>query len=217
MNMITTTAIATAAIPTVAPAMPSPESARRTDNKLEKLFRRLELAHARAQELGDQARRLDDDPRKAACKATLSLCWSRELDAVILQRLGWEEEGDDISLNPSALRRLQSLRFKRHDVEDRVTELVAAQDELDALDLELGITAADKRYEDALEVCHRLVDQIKDVPATTLEGLKIKVKALCWCRTNDFGQIDQFEDDCETTDLKLAVSVVSDLLAMNAA
>ncbi|KWV54340.1 hypothetical protein AS156_01015 [Bradyrhizobium macuxiense] len=186
------------------------------DRKLESFFRQLELAHARAQEVGDQAKKLYDDPRRAAHEATLhSLSWSREIDTVILRRFRWKE-GDSTFLNPGNVRRLQSMRFKRPDVESRVAELVAAQDALDAVDLELGIETMGKRWDDAHDVCHRLAKQIKDVPATTIGGLRIKAKALCWCRTNDFDKVDGLEDDCVTTDMQLAASVISDLVAMNA-
>lgn len=57
-----------------------------------------------------------------------------------------------------------------------------------------------------------VVDRIETIHATTLEGLCLKALAVSWCYSS--GPIEF--DDNPTTDLRLAQSIIRDILAMAA-
>lgn len=62
-----------------------------------------------------------------------------------------------------------------------------------------------------------LVDQIEVLPATTLSGVLVKVRALLWCRGEDPVEIDDLCDipgDHPPWDMRLIVAVLRDLTAM---
>ncbi len=65
-------------------------------------------------------------------------------------------------------------------------------------------------FEQAYAKTEQVVRQILALPARSLDDLILKARAVCWCHDGDF---DGF-DDCDTTDLALAASLVRDLLEM---
>src|SRR5262245_48661073 len=54
-----------------------------------------------------------------------------------------------------------------------------------------------------------VVDKIEAIPAHTLEGLRGKARAISWCHSGE--RPIEFQDD-PTTDIRLAQSIVADLL-----
>ncbi|WP_374308241.1 hypothetical protein [Methylocella sp.] len=68
-------------------------------------------------------------------------------------------------------------------------------------------------FDAALDAASAIVDQIERLSATTVAGLKAKARAIAWCRDDD-----PFDDDFVggrgTTDMRLAASVLRDVMAM---
>jgi hypothetical protein len=56
------------------------------------------------------------------------------------------------------------------------------------------------------EITETIVDQILSETATTMEELRVKARAVSWCWSGD---IDM---DVDTTDMKMTVSILRDLL-----
>ena len=90
----------------------------------------------------------------------------------------------------------------------------------DAIAAEKAIEAAYNagQYEDedvALDAAyantHAIIDQIVAIPASTIEGLRIKARAIQWCYHDD--PVDLVVDQ-NTTDLRIANSLIADLLAV---
>jgi len=90
----------------------------------------------------------------------------------------------------------------------------------DAIAAEKAIEAAYNagQYEDedvALDATyastHAIIDQIVAIPASTIEGLRIKARAIQWCYHDD--PVDLVVDQ-NTTDLRIANSLIADLLAV---
>jgi hypothetical protein len=74
--------------------------------------------------------------------------------------------------------------------------------------------ASDDEVNAVFNVASEIVGEIEALPATTLEGLRVKTRALSWCHD---GEGIDFRDEQDTTDLKLANGIVRDLLALAAA
>jgi hypothetical protein len=66
---------------------------------------------------------------------------------------------------------------------------------------------AEARLDAAIGVCGDIVDQICDVPALSLEGLRVKAMALSWYQDGEF-------EPAKMADSAFAVSIVKDLLRM---
>jgi hypothetical protein len=58
-----------------------------------------------------------------------------------------------------------------------------------------------------------IVERIVAAPATTIEGLRIKAKALSWCYA--FEPIDLTAEFGDTANVRVLASIVRDLLAAN--
>jgi hypothetical protein len=65
-------------------------------------------------------------------------------------------------------------------------------------------------FENARDRVSRIVDEIEALPAYTMGGLRVKARAIWWCHSGEasisFGELHP------TTDLRLAQSIVVDLL-----
>jgi len=68
----------------------------------------------------------------------------------------------------------------------------------------------DAAYDAAYKACHELVKRIEWAKARTLDGLKVKARAVEWCCVGDPDGIT-FGND-ETTDVRLAANIVRSLL-----
>lgn len=64
-------------------------------------------------------------------------------------------------------------------------------------------------WEAANLATQKVVDEIESMKATTLEGLRLKARAVQWCHGNDTVDL---RCDQDTTNLRLATSIVEDLL-----
>lgn len=73
--------------------------------------------------------------------------------------------------------------------------------------------ADDDDFRAAAEISRTIVRQIMPIPATSLEGLRVKAKAYRWAHPDEFD--DAIEPD-QYTDTGIARSIVKDLLAMQA-
>src|SRR3712207_4080015 len=71
-----------------------------------------------------------------------------------------------------------------------------------------GYHASDEEVDALVDETGRIVEQIMKQPATTLEGLKVKARAVSWCAD---GYLSKPEDH-ETLDVRLAMSMVYNLL-----
>jgi hypothetical protein len=71
----------------------------------------------------------------------------------------------------------------------------------------------DKAFEEAVAVTGGLARQIAATRATTLEGLRVKARAVRWCYCGTFEDLDADE----TTDIALSSSIVRDLLDLDEA
>ena len=63
---------------------------------------------------------------------------------------------------------------------------------------------------DVLEQFGRVEAEIVVSPATTVEGLRVKARAACWALLGDLDPTDE-----ATTDRKMAVSIVRDLIRLH--
>ena len=69
--------------------------------------------------------------------------------------------------------------------------------------------ADEKPWDDAYAVTQKVVNEIEAMQATTLDGLRLKARAVQWCYGTD---VIDLRCDQDTTDLRLATSIVEDLL-----
>ena len=65
----------------------------------------------------------------------------------------------------------------------------------------------------ASEATSAIVERIADLPARTPEGLRVKARAVAWCNALEGGTFD-IEYGGETTDIRLAMSMVRDILGL---
>src|SRR4051812_31035602 len=81
--------------------------------------------------------------------------------------------------------------------------------------------AADALWEPAYRAACGIFTQIEQSPATTLDGLRVKALAAHWCVNGDEFTPDIFQvvphGSGPTTDIRLAASVLRDLLAIGRA
>lgn len=98
--------------------------------------------------------------------------------------------------------------------------LMALSDELDAAQAATDRVAIetrdcvpgsqdDKRFHDAYDRCRKIVNRIETTPARTLDGLRVKARAIEWCHVSN-GEICLSES--ETTDIRLAHQIINALL-----
>lgn len=62
-------------------------------------------------------------------------------------------------------------------------------------------------FDTAYKVCGGVVDEIMAMPASTLEGLKVKARAVSWCHSGE----EVILGDQNTTDMRLVASILRDL------
>lgn len=89
-------------------------------------------------------------------------------------------------------------------------ELEAAWTAERALDASLDV--GDDAFGVVMGRTRDIVHQIEVIPATSLAGLQVKARAILWCHSGEPIASDAFNDQ-ETTDIRLAASIVRDLLA----
>jgi hypothetical protein len=68
-------------------------------------------------------------------------------------------------------------------------------------------------FEAAIGTTSALVERIRIIKATTLDGFKIKARALLWCHCGEFGGLP-FDATGETTDVSIAGAIIRELLAI---
>ena len=69
-------------------------------------------------------------------------------------------------------------------------------------------------YEAAYEASRAVVGQIEQQQAHTLEGFRVKARAVMWCQ--QWGQFEPFRlTENQTTDVRLAESIVLDLVGVS--
>ncbi|MDX7953408.1 hypothetical protein P7D22_19775 [Lichenihabitans sp. Uapishka_5] len=73
---------------------------------------------------------------------------------------------------------------------------------------------AESKFEAAFERTAEIVDRIEALTATTLAGLRVKLRGIDWCRDGDtLDERELFNSDKPTTDLRLIVAILADLRA----
>lgn len=101
-----------------------------------------------------------------------------------------------------------------------IAAVAVGRDNPDAELLRLGVAFDDAwarendlyesdEWETAAEVTGGLVHRIEVAPARTLDGLKVKARALSWCHC---GEPIDFRNGQDTTDARLANSIIAALL-----
>lgn len=68
----------------------------------------------------------------------------------------------------------------------------------------------EEQFEAVFQKCSELANQIMAEKAHTLAGILVKAKAVSWCRSGENFDLKDFE----TTDEKVAASIINDLMAM---
>jgi hypothetical protein len=90
--------------------------------------------------------------------------------------------------------------------------LIALDRELEAAwahEREMNESGTDGSVEAACAKCSEIVDRIGKIPATTLQGFKVKARAVSWCHCGGF---ESFGGD--TTDEMIAAQIIRELLAI---
>ena len=100
------------------------------------------------------------------------------------------------------------------DVDQRIQALIAARDQWEALSNRPEVHALNSQAELAAEKTGSIVEQIEDVPAITIEGLKVKALALAWCYAGDHEELEEFPEG-HSTDCRLVRSIIRDLTLLN--
>lgn len=67
----------------------------------------------------------------------------------------------------------------------------------------------------AYRLASLVVDKIEGTPAKTLQGLRVKAKAVMWCHGKPWDRNKVQLTDDPTTDMRLAQSIVHDLVNMD--
>lgn len=76
--------------------------------------------------------------------------------------------------------------------------------------------AVDESEDDAAHArAKEIIERIIATPTRSLEGLKLKARALSWCHWGDFHKLYS-RNNC-TTDFRVVDSILSDLMAMSEA
>ena len=76
--------------------------------------------------------------------------------------------------------------------------------------------AGDEEFDAAIDAVSAIVDRIEVIPATSLAGLQVKARAISWCHSGEPLEAEAFSDQ-QTTNVRIAASLVNDLLAMGGA
>jgi hypothetical protein len=102
-------------------------------------------------------------------------------------------------------------------------ELIRLGQELKAVwaDYEAGVAPVEKIYlqgaEDLFDAAFKkveaVVDRIEELTATTIEGLRVKALAVSWCHSGESILGEELSEQ-NTTDVRLAASIINDLLAL---
>jgi hypothetical protein len=68
-------------------------------------------------------------------------------------------------------------------------------------------------YEAAFNACSAIAGQIEKQQAHTLDGFRVKARAVMWCQ--QWGEVDPFSlSEHPTTDIRLAESIILDLVGV---
>jgi hypothetical protein len=90
--------------------------------------------------------------------------------------------------------------------------------ELDAKDQASGTNEDSPDYDKAMDRVGVIVDQIRDIPAQTIAGLRVKARAVLWCHSGEpwaqsnEPRIDLSPFAAKTTDFQLVESILANLL-----
>ena len=76
--------------------------------------------------------------------------------------------------------------------------------------------AGDALLSDAVEATSCIVDQIEQLPAATLQGFRIKAKAVSWCQAGQAINLHLGPDPKPRADIQLANGILNDLLTCQA-
>jgi hypothetical protein len=99
---------------------------------------------------------------------------------------------------------LLSLGKELDAASENETAVLAAADGLPGKEI-------DRLYDPARIRSKDLVEKIIATKATTIDGLKVKARALAWCHSGDVIDATSF-DSYPTTDIKVLASIAQDLL-----
>lgn len=81
----------------------------------------------------------------------------------------------------------------------------AVQDEAERADGDEGAS-----FDRAYEACRTISERIIEVPAATLDGMRVKARVVAWCHSGEPFADDSF--DGASTDLRMVASLLRDLV-----
>lgn len=131
-----------------------------------------------------------------------NLVWSELLGTAgplvqqVLQRQAFEDTAD------SELLRLGDQLRLTWDAEKHIGAACELSPTLDA----------GKQRDAAYEECSRIARKIAELPAKTLAGLRVKAFAVSWCFGEDPITAEELGDGQTSTDIRIAASIINDLL-----
>lgn len=197
-------------------AVPEAERSPHPDWKLVFLGQRLSDAVQQMNACYERSDHLRDCNEYKVAEAVLLYRPGSEVDRALARALRWTPAAqsrdcpDCLRFCPRDAERLEALLPSLRGAQNRrALELIASEQTIRRLDTTLGIVEADKAAQDAYEAAARIVDEIEGSAARSLEGLKVKVEAIRFCRTGDLA-----DEDCGGTDMRLAQSILLDLSAL---
>lgn len=205
--MLSTVALPVACVPSIADAA----LAASPDAKLLDLGQRFDAAAGAEKALFKQSEMQLASVDLAPFRRTLRYRAENRTDSAIATLLG-EPNADWESFGPAEVRGLRRMaKTGRKLVDDRVTQLVAAQEQIDRFFERSDVATVTRACEEARDRTGSIVEQISKQTANTVEGLVVKAKAVSWCWSDE---LDDVEEIGTTTDMTILRTMVKDLVAL---
>jgi hypothetical protein len=192
------------------------ESPVHPDHALLELGNAFERAWAIEQEAWQRVNHVDGKHLYAPLRATLAYdadsAVDRHIGSLLESESGTEPEASFLWIHDQRLRDIG----KTGDlaVDQRIEALIAANEQWKAISDRPEVLTLNSQAEAAAERVRNIVEQVEDVPAVTIEGLKVKALALAWCYSGDAEELEEFPDG-HKTDCRLVRSIVRDLRLLN--
>jgi hypothetical protein len=192
------------------------------DAQLLELGSRLAAAVAEENALFIELRRSRDELNMKDLVRELKFRAGDDIDRHILDLLGekgWPDGGLFSRAEVDYLRGLGQTgtelagRLPYSAVKARIKRLINANDAVKALTEQPHILELESRCDQAYARTGEIVALIEVAPASTIDGLVVKAKAVRWCRTGD---IDDEELSDAATDTRICQSILRDLAALGA-
>jgi hypothetical protein len=214
----TTAAMTVIASPSIASTIPL-LAQHTADAEIIRLGTEFEALWSIEREAWERVRIIDGPHVRAPLRATLAYDPDSAIDRHIASRLKreedcWDEKSSFCWVPIERLRNVESADDQ--EIDRRIQELIVAREQWKALSDRPEVTVLDSQADAAASRTSEIVGRIENIPALTIEGLKVKARALRWCYNDEGEEIADFPEGY-TTDARLARSIFNDLFAMNQA